>query len=163
MWSTENSQKPFIPCPCLSDTLLLKGWVARGTHFLAQKRLFEASLWLIGFIICSCQVFSHKNPVLLGTCRNVYSCLWEKKIMGNRFRPENRARIPFWASGSEQQILLKTEKPAQIFAVTYASYSSFSFLEGILRTTYVSSAFYFSDWICFKGYLTIENSLNAHF
>ena len=55
--------------------------------------------------------------------------------MGNRFRPENRARIPFWAFGSEQQILLKTEKPAQIFDVTYASYSSFSFLEGILRTT----------------------------
>ena len=71
--------------------------------------------------------------------------LVKKKIVGNRFTPENTARIPFWASGSKQQILLKTEKPAQIFDVTYASYSSFSFLEGILRTTYVSSAFYFSD------------------
>ena len=61
--------------------------------------------------------------------------LVRKKIMGNRFRLENRARIPFWAFGSEQQILLKTEKTAQIFDVTYVSYSSFSFLEGILRTT----------------------------
>lgn len=77
---------------------------------------------------------SHKNPAPLENMQECASLFVRKEITG-------KARTPFWAYGSKQQILVETEKLAQIFDVDYFPFSSFSFFEGILRTTYSSVPF----------------------